>query len=95
MIQESGELILTYDNSGNSTQLIHEFEDQIAMPGLGIRVFDDEVSLMSYFKVSMPQYLSDSFEARAIINGADVAVNSATEFERAPVAIELGFGYFF
>ena len=95
IIKESGKIQTLYDNGGNTTELTHEFEDMVALPGIGIRVFDDEVSLMSYFKVSMPQYLSDSFEASATVNGSTVAVTSATEFYRSPVAFELGFGYFF
>ncbi len=95
IIQESGEFTLQYSNGGTTIDTIHSFNSTLAVGSLGVRFFNADANLMSYFQLSVPTVMNANAEARAKTNGVEVPVASNTAIVRDPVAFSLGFGYYF
>ncbi len=95
ILSEQGELNMAHSNGGTKLNTIHRFDAQILHLGLGLRAFDADHNLMSYFEVSTPNTMSESFTPVGQVNGADVSITSDTQITRDPVAFAMGFGYYF
>lgn len=94
LFQDQGELSLTH-NSGSAVTT-HTYKDQVVLIGLGVRVFDSEVGLMSYFMASLPQALNESISVQTANGGAiSTGTMVPAEITRAPLQFSLGFGFVF
>ncbi len=91
ILLEQGEHNLTHDDLNT----IHEFEATVAYLNVGIRCFDADHNLMSFFQISAPQVMSETITPYGQVDGSDITITSNTEITRDPVAFTLGFGYYF
>lgn len=94
-ISEQGDLIMNHSNGVQTLNTIHRFDTQLAFLNVGIRAFDADYNLMSYFQLSAPQIVGESIAPLGRINGADIEITSLTTIDRSPVAFSMGFGYYF
>ncbi len=94
-LSEQGELNLAHSNGGTNLNTIHRFDAQVLHLGLGLRAFDADHNLMSYFEISTPNTMSENFTPIGQVNGTDVTITSETKITRDPVAFSMGFGYYF
>ncbi len=95
IISEQGELNLLHNNGGTQLNTIHEFEAQLVHLGIGVRAFDADYNLMSYFEINTPQVMSESYSPVGQVTGTNIPITSETEITRDPVAFAMGFGYYF
>lgn len=94
LMLDSGTMTLTHNGTTSTTE--YAYSDMVVQMGAGVRAFDSEVSLMSYFFFSTPLVMSESLEDTVTISGAQ-STPLATQalVKRAPLQVSVGFGYFF
>lgn len=95
IMQEQLEYDLEHSSGVAALNTFHEVSATVAHPGLGVRCFDADVNLMSYFQITTTAVMSETITASGRVGQSDVAINSNTSFEREPWAFSLGFGYYF
>lgn len=95
LMNSSGQFSLSHSNAGYSLQTLHDVDAQLALLNLGIRIFDANAQLMSFFQISTPQVLSETIKVSGTVDGSAVTMTNSQKLTRAPWALSIGFGYYF